>query len=48
MLLQLIDQHVRHLDSERVPGIHLLYNVDELLRHAADPIVPAGTQPSQS
>jgi hypothetical protein len=40
----IIDQHVRHLDSERVPRIHLLYDVHELLRHVADPIAPAGTQ----
>ena len=45
--LQLIDQHVLHLYSERVPRIHLLYNVDELLRHTADRIIPAGAQPSQ-
>lgn len=46
-ILQLIDQHVRHLDSERVPRIHLLYDVDELLRHQANPVVPAATQQSQ-
>lgn len=42
--LQLIEQHVCHLDSERVPCIHLLYNVNELLHHQAYPIIPVGTQ----
>ena len=45
--LQHIDQHVRHIDSESVPRIHILYDVDEFLRHQANLVVPTATQPSE-